>query len=95
MFYNIAWSFNLGFQDTCQLSSLLQTPNMPINDEHGSFTLRYVVLEFLRAMSKHISDGLWTEAQSSPFYYLMIDETTNWIFEQHLFFMLFIYQIME
>ena len=57
---------------------------MPINDKYGSYTSWYTTLEFLWTISKHINDGLLTEAQSSPFYCLMIDETINRILEQHL-----------
>jgi hypothetical protein len=58
----------LTYQDTCQLLSLLQTPNMPVNDEYGSYISGYAALEFLWAISKYLSDKLLSEAQSSPFF---------------------------
>ena len=57
----------LTYKDTCQLLSLLQTPNMSVNDEYGSYTSRYAALEFLWRISKYLSNGLLSKAQSSPF----------------------------
>lgn len=36
----------LSFQYTCQMLLILQTPNMPIDNEYGSYTLGYATLEF-------------------------------------------------
>ena len=74
----------LTYQYTCQLFSLLQTSNMPINDEYGSYTSGYATLEFLWAISKYLNDRLLSEAQSSPFFSLMIDEATDRTLEQYL-----------
>jgi hypothetical protein len=41
-------------------------------------------LEFLWAISKYLNDKLLSEAQSSPFFSLMIDEATDRTLEQHL-----------
>jgi hypothetical protein len=73
----------LTYQDTCQLLSLLQTPNMPVNDEYGSYTSGYATLEFLWTIFKYLNDKLLSEAQSSPYFSLMIDEATDRTLEQH------------
>ena len=84
--YFIVWNDRsiLTYQDTCQLLSLLQTPNMHVNDEYGSYTSGYAALELLWAISKYLNGGLLLEAQSSPFFSLMIDEATDRTLEQHL-----------
>jgi hypothetical protein len=74
----------LSFQDTCQLLSLLQTPNMHVNDEYNSYSSRYATLEFLWAISKYLNDKFLSEAQSSPFFSLMIDEVIDRTLEQRL-----------
>ena len=61
----------LTYQDTCQLLSLLQIPNMLINDEYDSYTSKYVTLEFLWAISKYLNDRFISEAQFSSIFSLM------------------------
>ena len=41
-------------------------------------------MEFLWAISKYLNDKLLSEAQSSPFFSLIIDEATDRTLEQHL-----------
>jgi hypothetical protein len=84
--YSTIWNNRsiLTYQDTCQLLSLLQTPNMLVNDEYGSYTSGYAALEFLWAISKYLNDKLLSEAQSSSFFSLMMDEATDRTLEQHL-----------
>jgi hypothetical protein len=53
-----------------------------IDDECGSYTSGYAILEFLWAYSKHINDGILTETQSSQFNYSRIDETIDQNLEQ-------------
>ena len=62
--YFVVWNdcSILSYQDTCQLLSLLHTSNMLINNEYGSYTLRYIMLKYLWTILKHISDGLLTWA---------------------------------
>lgn len=47
--YFTLWNDRLSFcyLDVCQLLSILKTLNIPINDEYGSYTLGYAILEFL------------------------------------------------
>ena len=56
--YFTIWNVRLilCYQDTYQLFSLLQTLNIPIDDEYDSYTSRYVVLEFWQSISKHINN---------------------------------------
>jgi hypothetical protein len=59
------------------------TPNMPINDEHFSYTNIFVGMEFLLVMPFCLKNYLLIKAQVSPFF-LLVDESTNETLEQHL-----------
>ena len=59
----------LTYQDTCQLLSLLQTQNMHVNDEYGSYTSGYATLDFLWAISKYLNDRFYQ--RHNPLYFFL------------------------
>ena len=79
------------YQDTCK-NDFITTNFICLKMMNSAHTFKVCSMEILWAISKYISDGLLTEAQSFPFYFLKINEGTNQTLEQKLiFFMLFIY----
>ncbi len=57
------------------------TPNMPVNDEHF-FIYKYICRHGILTCNAFLLEKL-IEAQASPFF-LLVDESTNETFEQHL-----------
>jgi hypothetical protein len=74
----------LSYEDICQLLRDLHTPEMPVNDDYGTYTSKYAALEFVWAIFEHIGNKLLTQSRGFPGFSLMIDESTDRTLEQHL-----------
>lgn len=72
------------YEDTCWMHMYLQTPNMPANDDYGSYTSREATYDFLWAISSHLKETNLQEVNLSPVFSLLIDESTDRTLEQHL-----------
>jgi hypothetical protein len=59
---------------------------MPINDQHGVYTSKSFVLEFLWALSKHFKSILHEYASTSHVYSILVDESIDPSMKQHLIF---------
>jgi hypothetical protein len=57
---------------------------MPINDQHGIYTSKSFVLEFLWALSKHFESILHENASTFHVYSILVDESINQTMKQHL-----------
>jgi hypothetical protein len=57
---------------------------MPINDQHGVYTSKSSVLEFLWALSKHFKSILHENASTSHVYSILVDESIDPSMKQHL-----------
>ena len=72
------------YEDTCDLVKHLRAPDMPINDEYGSYTSRQSAYDFLWAISQHLRDVNLQEVKDSLVLSLLVDESTDRTLEQHL-----------
>jgi hypothetical protein len=86
----LAWRFffyfhNLGlFHFELEFLKASDIPFMPINNQHGVYTLKSFVLGFLWALSKHFKSILHDNASTSHVYSILVHESTNWTMKQHL-----------
>ncbi|KAH7292058.1 hypothetical protein KP509_29G049800 [Ceratopteris richardii] len=72
------------YQSHCRLMRELGTPNMPASEEYGSYMNAVSAREMLLAIKHHVKMHLILDIRVSPFYSLLIDESTNRTIKKHL-----------
>ena len=72
------------YQELCDLAVLLEVPNMPKQHDYISYTSRYGGYEFLVAFGKYLLEIQSSNLINSPYYSLMLDESTDNGLELHL-----------
>jgi hypothetical protein len=72
------------YKDLCDLHRYKGTPNMPLTNEYSSYTNITSGKEFLLAAKMVYWKILKGEICSSPFYSILVDESTDKTMEQHL-----------
>ena len=72
------------YQDLCDLAIVLEVPHMPKQTEYTSYATRYGGYEFLYAFGKHLVEIQTSNMMCSPYYSLMLDESTDNGLELHL-----------
>ena len=65
------------YQELCDLAVLLEVPNMPKQHDYISYTSRYGGYEFLVAFGKYLLEIQSSNLINSPYYSLMLDESTD------------------
>ncbi|KAH7426346.1 hypothetical protein KP509_11G097500 [Ceratopteris richardii] len=68
----------------CKLLRELDTPNVPASDEYGSYVNVVSGKEILMAIKDHVKMQLLCDIRASPFYSLLIDESTDRTIKKHL-----------
>ncbi|KAH7331559.1 hypothetical protein KP509_20G040300 [Ceratopteris richardii] len=68
----------------CRLLRELGTPSMPASDEYGSYMNAISGREMLLAIRDYIKMQLILDIRASPFYSLLIDESTDRTIHKHL-----------
>ena len=72
------------YKDLCDLHRYKETPNMPLTNEYSSYVNITSGKEFLTAAKEVYWEKLKEEICSSPFYSILVDESTDKTMEQHL-----------
>ncbi|KAH7295154.1 hypothetical protein KP509_27G035000 [Ceratopteris richardii] len=72
------------YEDMCAFAFTMKMANMPKSLEYSSQTSRYVALEYLNAISTYLTEMQVKRACDSPFFSIMIDESTDRSLEIHL-----------
>ncbi|KAH7331520.1 hypothetical protein KP509_20G037900 [Ceratopteris richardii] len=72
------------YQSHCRLLRELGTPNMPASEEYGSYMNAVSAREMLLAIKHHVKMQLILDIHASPFYSLLIDESTDRTIKKHL-----------
>ena len=72
------------YEALCLFTMSLHTPNMPKNKEYTSYTNHMAAKEFLFAISQYLEELQTSKMLDSPFFSLMLDESTNRSLEKHL-----------
>ena len=67
-----------------QLQRELGTPNAPASNEYGAYANAISAREFLMAIKNHTRNHLYDEIRGSPFFSILIDESTDRTLEKHL-----------
>lgn len=72
------------YESLCLFPMSLQTPNMPKNKDYTSYTNHMAAKEFLFAISQYLEELQISKMLDSPFFSLMLDESTYRSLEKHL-----------
>jgi hypothetical protein len=72
------------YKDLCDLHMYKGTPNMSLTNEYSSYTNITSSKEFLLATKEVYWEKLKAKFFSSPFYSILVDESTDKTMEQHL-----------
>ncbi|XP_057858696.1 uncharacterized protein LOC131067628 [Cryptomeria japonica] len=72
------------YESLCCLAMSLQAPNMPKNKDYRSYTNQPAANAFLSAVSRYIEEVQTARMLDSPFFSLMLDESTGRRPEKHL-----------
>ena len=65
------------YQELCDLVVILEVPNMVKQHDYRSYTSRNGVYKFLVAFGKYLLEIKSSNLINSPYYTLMLDESTN------------------
>ncbi|MCO5592067.1 hypothetical protein L7F22_046061 [Adiantum nelumboides] len=72
------------YKHLCDFQSFMRTPNMPVSNEYSAYTNRTSGMQFLKAAKEVYWSQLETELSESPFFSILIDDSTDRTLEQHL-----------
>ncbi|XP_057813067.2 uncharacterized protein LOC131027099 [Cryptomeria japonica] len=72
------------YEKICKFLMDLRTPNMPKHQDYSTYTNRKGANDFLFCISKYLEQIQINEMLKSPFFSIMIDESTDQSLEQHL-----------
>ncbi|KAH9295072.1 hypothetical protein KI387_038660 [Taxus chinensis] len=72
------------YKSICDLNRYKGTPHMPLTDEYSAYTNTTSGKEFLQAAKEVYWKKLKDEIFHSPFYSILVDESTDRTMEQHL-----------
>lgn len=72
------------FEELCHFHMYMRTPNMPLSNEYSSYTNSTAGKEFLEACYLFYWESLRKEICASPFFSIMVDESTDRRYEKHL-----------
>ena len=72
------------YEKLCKFLMDVKTPHMPKSQEYSSYTNRKFANDFLYCISRYIEQIQIKNMLESPFFSLMVDESTNRTLEEHL-----------
>ena len=72
------------YESLCLLSMSLNTPNMAKNKDYTSYTNHMAAKEFVFAISEYLEELQISRMLDSPFFSVMLDESTDRSLEKHL-----------
>ncbi|MCO5576361.1 hypothetical protein L7F22_030171 [Adiantum nelumboides] len=72
------------YPNQCRLLRELGTPNIPASDEYGSYVNPVSGREMLLAIKDYVKLQMLADMCASPFYSVLIDESTDRTLEKHL-----------
>lgn len=72
------------YESLCLFTMSLHTPNIPKNKDYASYTNHTVAKEFLFIISQYLEELQISKMLDSPFFSLMLDESTDHRLEKHL-----------
>ncbi|KAH7284550.1 hypothetical protein KP509_34G059300 [Ceratopteris richardii] len=72
------------YPSQCRLQRELGTPNIPASDEYGSYVNPISGKDMLFALRDYLRKTILANIRSSPFYSLLIDESTDRTMEKHI-----------
>jgi len=72
------------YEKLCKFLIDAKTPDMPKSQEYSSYTNRKSANDFIYCISKHLEQVQIKNMMDSPFFSLMVDESTDRSLEQHL-----------
>lgn len=77
------WAIS-SYEDLCKLAQDLTVPNMPVTTDYGTYISGYGGFEFLSAISAYLMHDMCSKVRESPFFSVLIDESTDRALEKHL-----------
>ena len=72
------------YKSICDLNRYKNTPHMPLTDEYSAYTNTTSGKDFLEAVKEVYQKKLKDEIFQSPYYSLLVDESTDQIMEHQL-----------
>ncbi|MCO5600445.1 hypothetical protein L7F22_054558 [Adiantum nelumboides] len=68
----------------CEFMRYMRTPNMPVSNEYSTYTNRTSGMEFIQAAKEFYWESLKLSICKSPFFAILIDDSTDLTFEKHM-----------
>ncbi|MCO5597577.1 hypothetical protein L7F22_051656 [Adiantum nelumboides] len=68
----------------CEFMRYMRTPNMPVSNEYSAYTNRTFDMEFIQAAKEFYWEALKLSICKSPFFAILIDDSTDLTFEKHM-----------
>ncbi|MCO5601995.1 hypothetical protein L7F22_056122 [Adiantum nelumboides] len=68
----------------CEFMRYMSTPNMPVSNEYSAYTNRTYGMEFIQAAKEFYWEALKLSICKSPFFAILIDDSTDLTFEKHM-----------